>query len=1721
LKKSSGNFANAFEAWNECMQPGKSDVRQNYHSRRGLPAIFWGNNDQATEFWEEVTYAMGENADVPGVWFGANDICKEGQFNGIGLRNKIADPTQGWILDYWRGSHKETIAYSSWGRRASDENATGLQADTAADTPADHAGNRSRRELYGGGWGTYSFSYYGDACQSDTLGYGASSCASRASAYVTAAEHRFRWPSDQPDNSGGNEDCLASWDHGGDAFEMNDVPCTYSTINMVACMATDEYLESQIIARTSVQQNALYPIADILFDDFESRHADPAQDPVGWVFDDATFGARGRWYATNPITGDVGQTINTEISDTDLTGLGPSGVKYYCSGGGQEQTALDATMAIGMRVFTDEYFQVALDATQYVYQGRRLGEKEQPAGPVEPVQPVEPGQRDDRRLQAPTGVSRAVQWTSTFRQPSYADLSSREPFTGPLFADCLDPDVPDTHCCRARTAFWVSNDPASERYYKKDPYASGDLEGRIDVTGCQDVCGTNFMRYGEDTQCVPVLPECNDWAGSDSPEFAVSDLLLLEAYCLCGMKRSVVPAAAEGRRLDTAFAAGDYAWPSARGASIDSVTGGHFDASDQCYASSVNFHTRLYAETDRRCPAASGGLMLYTEMSTADIKFERASPAPAYASCGDASTSPLDCCAVNRSDAMGTHYYPMTTVNEDLTGLQSTDHPFSQNSAWVAFGHGMPFGTSPSRSGLVFTFDFDRDGTEDVVVGNRMYLSRSTEANRVNTWSTERHTGKRFTSGTPVAMDAITVENLGKVMVVIGYDDNSILLYSYGMPSGTSALATTDVVLRWERTLDRGDRGDVMALSAYHYAIEGSMRDVLDGLERVGVYAAYRDADDALHVVDYPRVKASSGVTGFVPEYKVVTPKRSTDVFPVPPIVPSLAVSSVTLVDEYGPTVRSTVSLLTATYDAYDVFFVGTSVGFSNLIVLDHEGFEERAIPNTDTGNSIAVSSMALATMSSATELASVVVIVCFANTNTQNSCHRMVDTASQDQQDPANARLSHFNMQNTRSHSFGDANEVTTDVAVLDINQDTFLDVVTIEAGGYVRIYRGNYHTQNTGDFSSVVPEPLDPTTAAPDPNEVARRRRALQSIQPGGVRGDERFMAHGKLGIGRCATCYSPPPPPPPPPRPPPTAPPPSAPPSPPPTPPPPSPGPPPPPPPGATFYVLETGGLNWGQSMKRCMQPGQTDVLNNYHADAGVPGVWHGDYSAYTQAAEAMARSHEVGSSPRGAWTALNDLCYEGYHDAMGNAVHLTGDNSDSVVYNLYLGATYETVADTRYFANKRLHIPWASGEPNQDGFEQCVHWHRGGLNDIRCGQEDINRVLCMSRDQFGAEKHQGLYGTTRMMPDEQVVNADPPGVAQHMGKYYSDEFVPQSFLLRRKGNTGLDAYESQITEYSGIYSSYWTYIYNLDSTEDAFGSSSCGQTYSYIGYAQTSSARQGGPIRRRRLGETGENRTESYAGASEQLEALLAHAEPPAADAAHSQASSTHLAELVGSDQRVAAAMRATANEALDEWFRIAAPFGVDRSQANLTKYLIDHGIDPNSNSTTTPPANVAANATGSEGRRLQAAIASTTFSVSRNERDNVPVRYILAHYYSPNADAGSCSMRCHHAGRMGYDSFTLYASTGINALDAHDLDTYYNMGEPTECLCGPRYDALAAPHPPPFPPDSPPPPSPPPPTPPSPCPDAPPPSPPFPIIRYAHFEPVPLYMHTHTFIRLDP
>lgn len=89
-------------------------------------------------------------------------------------------------------------------------------------------------------------------------------------------------------------------------------------------------------------------------------------------------------------------------------------------------------------------------------------------------------------------------------------------------------------------------------------------------------------------------------------------------------------------------------------------------------------------------------------------------------------------------------------------------------------------------------------------------------------------------------------------------------------------------------------------------------------------------------------------------------------------------------------------------------------------------------------------------------------------------------------------------------------------------------------------------------------------------------------------------------------------------------------------------------------------------------------------------------------------------------------------------------------------------------------------------------------------------------------------------------------------------------------------------------------------------------------------------------------------------------------------------------------------------------------------------------------------------------------------------------------HSPATSAGSCAMRCHQLGRFGYDAFDLPSALG-------GTDRPY-------CFCGPKFESMVAPMPPPEPPEAPPrpPASPPQPSPPPPPP--PPPDPPFPIIR---------------------
>jgi hypothetical protein len=903
------------------------------------------------------------------------------------------------------------------------------------------------------------------------------------------------------------------------------------------------------------------------------------------------------------------------------------------------------------------------------------------------------------------------------------------------------------------------------------------------------------------------------------------------------------------------------------------VSGGHFTASDECYKSSVNFHTRVFNEYERTCPTANGQGALYTEMTADQIAFASNASNSSYDAC--TSSDGLDCCAIDRFDSMASHYY----------SVPSQGVGFGDQSAWNAFGRGVPFGVSPASSGLAFAFDFNRDGMDDVVIGNRIYLSVFGDAQTVSSstqqWDSNRHVGKQFTSFVPKAMDCIHVADLAASFCVIAYEDNSVVLYRVTITSTSVEFVFVD---RLDAT---GSHGDVTSISMFVHIVQEDIQRA-----KVASLVTYSDADDIVHSRKLPigaldiqdgyvmtiettiPVQTTASTTAPVPTLasspsvwptKIVHTRHGAPSPPPLPTVTRYAFSEVfdylvvfnepdlncdslttdeekwepvTTVEECRtqsagiflepdsqtgswPTFKCLSDGASSNYvkfygspsynpsyqpyrivcknvfeiqDVIDIFFLATPIGFKNALVSDKNGYTELPLSSVTTENSLSVSSIVLQSGFSA-----YVVVVCFANDNTENSCYyiRLSSVVINEMH-----RFYDFDDDAYISRStFGDAGEETVDIKLVDIDRDAYVDIVTIERSGHARVYRGSEYTQETFDFSYVVPEPLDAAdarayTAANEHTSDSVSGRRMQSQTPGGLTGEEQFMSRSKLVVGRCSTCFAAPPSPPN-------------------------------PPPPTPAYILSTSTLCTGLAI-------EYQTINS----ASVGGT--------------RARQYCEEATVLLGYGPMDDSGYIGYNDqcfwpGSGTSLHLR---------------------------------PSPSSYPSA-------------------------RVVC-----------------------------------------------------------------------------------------------------------------------------------------------------------------------------------RNTASQA-----------------ASVSDY------DP------TP--------------------------LTRSERDSVPVKFMITHHYSPNTNGGSCSMRCHEAGRMGYDSFKLFENSAISAVDESDLTLYYQAGEPTQCLCGPRYDAIEAPYvqttvelsmpqkstaasrgfkslskfavclcvhprsfPPPHPPDSPPPPLTPPVEPPTASPSTPPPSPPFPIIRSA-------------------
>ena len=566
---------------------------------------------------------------------------------------------------------------------------------------------------------------------------------------------------------------------------------------------------------------------------------------------------------------------------------------------------------------------------------------------------------------------------------------------------------------------------------------------------------------------------------------------------------------------------------------------------------------------------------------------------------------------------MASHYYSL-----------SSNGGFSERSAWNAFGQGAPFGVSPSSSGLAFAFDFNFDGMDDVIIGNRIYLSQYADTTGINEqqWDTKRHVGKQFTSFMPKAIDAIRVAPMGTAFCCIAFDDNSVVLYRVQAVPSSSSLEFVFA----DRLDATGSRGEVTSISMF---VDVVHEDIYRA--KIGVLVTYSDANDVVFIRKFPiwttdiernytmKSETTMPIQTTVP---VPTLASSASVWPTkightvngapsPPPLPAFTRYKLSQIYDYDPeqpvktvncdslttdeekwepvtTVQECRTQSAALYTALgstesdnqrpgwptsqcmsvlyneewafvhwmnpqswneeiqfrvvcknvfefvqviDVFFLATPVGFPNLLISERDGYMQRTLSTSTTENSVAVSSIVLQS-----ELSSYTIAVCFANDNTQNLCHYVTISSI-----VLNEMQRYYDFDDQAymcTSTFGDADEETVDIKLVDIDRDSYTDIVTIERSGYARVYRGSAVTQERFNFSHVVPEPLDAAYARAFTSENAHDAsasgsvRRLQSQIPGSLTGEERFLARSKLVVGRCSNCYSNPPNPPPPPPPPP---------------------------------------------------------------------------------------------------------------------------------------------------------------------------------------------------------------------------------------------------------------------------------------------------------------------------------------------------------------------------------------------------------------------------------------------------------------------------------------------------------------------------------------------------------------------------------------------------------
>ena len=638
-------------------------------------------------------------------------------------------------------------------------------------------------------------------------------------------------------------------------------------------------------------------------------------------------------------------------------------------------------------------------------------------------------------------------------------------------------------------------------------------------TGCKAYCNVAFQREGNDDTCVPAVPECANWLNAASfPKENID----VNAICICGARLPVYVNAGEyvnegtilfGRRL------GEWTWPDSLDEPVNQYHGGHFDVEDACYKDIMEFRTTHIPE-DATCAD-------YMDLTPSQLPLKSWSPE------GENNVSYCTedrdeggCCVTGRGAPSMSRVWRQV-VDASTVSMAS------------AFTSSVGVGTAVHTSRVAAVGNFNNDDHLDIVIGNRLYPSDG----RVGfLWNAAVPIGSREF----VQVYAGDVNGVAPDDVVAVYDDGSVEIFLTVFDESNSFLnASRGIGFHSMGIVLPAGQAIVTTVSfigtLHGYGTNCRGRDFGCVSMQRAIFVGTLDTDDLIFV----------------------SPEQDD------PMEMHFSVSFSPLENTNHRTLSS--ARFFTDYDKkHQALAIGTGAESPNaLAYLSFPGFEERYLASGDSTTS--EESVA----ATAERIDDGVNLICFANRGAPNRCFHITVDASMNIENKVVGDLSGRRLvEDIRTATFG-TND-TRDIRIGFLDSDYYADVATVEGRKHLHIYRGTQHSQETGDFSLIIPETVDvntldlffPPSPPPPPRTPGPRPLSPPPTRP-------------------------PPHPPPPPPSPAPTPPPPS---------PPPPPPPPSPPPPGSPGCAPQ--GPHWCKTWSRAKGYETRDCCNGGECNVETP-------------------------------------------------------------------------------------------------------------------------------------------------------------------------------------------------------------------------------------------------------------------------------------------------------------------------------------------------------------------------------------------------------------------------------------------------------------------------------------------------------------------------------------